>query len=89
MIPAKLRKQVMERDGGMCRGKYIRISGSEVVRVGNCGREGIVAAHIDHAGMGHCKSADYLNNLLWECWLHHEMMDQRISPREYARLGGQ
>ena len=88
MISPKLRKQLKERSGGMCEGKFIRISGSEVVRVDNCGREGVVAAHIDHAGMGGRKSMDFLENLRWECWLHHELMDERISVREYARLGG-
>ena len=84
MISPSLRKKV--KGNGMCRGEYTRMSGSEVVRTGNCGREGKVVAHIKHSGMGHSKSRDMLENLLWLCPLHHEFMDERISPREYNRL---
>ena len=88
MIPPKLRAAVKRSAGGMCQGKYIRKNGHEVERVGNCGKEGVVAAHIKHAGMGHSESRDTMDNLLWLCWLHHELMDERITPMGYARLGG-
>lgn len=86
MISRRLRDAVKERDGGMCRGEYIRISGHEVKRVGECGDYGTVPAHIKHAGMGHSESRDYLDNLLWLCFRHHEYMDERISKRECDRL---
>jgi hypothetical protein len=86
MISHSLRKQVMERSGGICEGKYNRISGSEVLKESNCTNKATVFAHIKHSGMGHSKSRDTLDNILHECWLHHEFMDERISPREYNRL---
>jgi predicted restriction endonuclease len=76
----------MERSGGVCEGEYLRINGSEVARTGNCNKEATVFAHIKHSGMGHIKSRDVITNILHECWLHHELMDERITPREYDRL---
>jgi hypothetical protein len=81
-----LRKQVKDRAQDRCEGEYTRKNGHEVVRTGNCFREGMEPCHIDHAGMGGAKSAHRLDNLLWLCRLHHDFMDERITPREYNRL---
>lgn len=60
MIPAKLRKQVMERSGGVCE---------------KCGRKDwrMAVHHIDPKGMGGRKDADTLDNLIYLCGVCHDL----------------
>lgn len=60
----ELREQARRRNGDHCEWSH-------------CGAYGEQLAHLHHRGMGGSELANRLNNVMWLCQMHHDLLDGR------------